>query len=138
MQRTLAICKPDCYRRKLVGAVLQRIENAGFKIVSAKIVHLTKTMAESFYAVHRDKEFFPGLIEFMTENRCLVAVIEKVNAIEDYRKLMGSTDPAKADKGTIRHEFAESIQNNIVHGSDSAENAVREITFFFSESELLG
>ncbi len=138
MERTLAILKPDCYKRKLMGAVLDKIEKAGFTLVTAKIVHLTKPMAESFYAIHRDKSFFPDLIEFMTENRCLVAVIEKKDAIEDYRKLMGSTDPSKADKGTIRNEFAESIQRNIVHGSDSPENAIREINFFFSESELLG
>ncbi|MBN2412195.1 nucleoside-diphosphate kinase [candidate division KSB1 bacterium] len=138
MERTLAILKPDCYKRKLTGAVLEKIEKAGFTLVAAKIVKMTKPMAESFYEVHRDKNFFPALVEFMTENRCLVAVIEKENAIEDYRKLMGSTDPAKADSGTIRKEYAESIQRNIVHGSDSPENAIREINFFFSGSELLG
>jgi len=137
MERTLAILKPDCYKRKLVGAVLEKIEKAGFKLVAAKIIKLTKPMAESFYAIHREKGFFPDLIEFMTENRCLVAVIEKQNAVADYRKVMGSTDPANADEGTIRKEFAESIQRNIVHGSDSPENARREINFFFSESELL-
>jgi len=137
MERTLAILKPDCLKRKLMGAVLDRIEKNGYAIIAAKIVHLTKPIAESFYAVHNGKNFFPELIKFMTENRCLVAVIEKDNAIEDYRKLMGSTDPVQADKNTIRYEFAEGIQRNIVHGSDSVENAKREINFFFSESELL-
>ncbi|HPG38284.1 MAG TPA: nucleoside-diphosphate kinase [bacterium] len=136
MERTLAILKPDCLQKKLVGAVLSRIEQAGFSIIAARILHLTPTQAEAFYSVHLGKPFYPGLIEFMTQGPCMVAVLEKDNAISDYRALMGNTDPALAAPGTIRHEYATTIRYNIVHGSDSHENAGREIAFFFSESEL--
>jgi nucleoside-diphosphate kinase len=136
MERTLAILKPDCLKKKLLGTILSRIEQSGFSIVAAKIIYLTVTQAETFYKVHYGKPFYPGLIEFMTESPCMVVVLEKDNAVSDYRALMGNTDPALAAPGTIRHEYATTIRYNIVHGSDSGENAEREINFFFSESEL--
>ncbi len=136
MARTLAILKPDCLKKKLMGTILSRIEQAGFSIIAAKIIHLTTAQAEAFYKVHYGKPFYFGLIEFMTEGPCMVAVLEKENAVADYRTLMGNTDPSQAAPGTIRHEFASTIRQNIVHGSDSLENAEREISFFFSESEL--
>lgn len=136
MERTLAILKPDCLKKKLLGTVLQRIEAAGFSIIAAKIIHLTVAQAEAFYKVHFGKPFYPGLIRFMTESPCMVVVLEKDNAVSDYRTLMGNTDPGKAEPGTIRHEYAETIQRNIVHGSDSHENAEREISYFFCKFEL--
>jgi nucleoside-diphosphate kinase len=137
MDKTLTIFKPDCLERKLFGAVVTRIEAAGFGIIAMKMMQLTKPMAESFYKMHVGKEFYAGLISFMTESPCVVAVLQKENAVEDYRLLMGATDPAKAEAGTIRHEFAENVRRNLVHGSDCTESALREIAFFFSETELL-
>ena len=137
MNLTCAIFKPDCLERKVFGSVLARIEKAGFDIIAMKMLHMSKPMAESFYKVHQTKDFFPGLISFMTEAPCVVAVLKKENAVEEYRALMGATDPQKAAAGTIRHDFAHDIQRNIVHGSDSDENAKREIAFFFAESELV-
>ncbi len=137
MQRTLAICKPDCLARSLTGQVLSRIEAGGFRIVAMKMIRLTRSQAESFYDVHREKFFFPELLDFMTEGPVVVAVLEKSEAVEAWRALMGATNPAQAAEGTIRRDLAESMSRNVVHGSDSPENARREIAFFFSKSELL-
>jgi nucleoside-diphosphate kinase len=135
IEHTLAILKPDCVRKNLTGEVIARIEKAGFKILALKKVRLTRETAGGFYAVHKGRPFYDGLVEFMSSGPIVVAVIEKDNAVADYRKLIGTTDPAKADEGTIRKVYAESVQCNAVHGSDSDENAIIECNFFFSQAE---
>lgn len=137
MERTLAILKPDCTSRKLSGKVIDRIEGAGFKIVAMRLVKLTTETAGEFYAVHRERPFYGELVKFMSSANAIPIVLEKENAVADFRKLIGATDPAEAEPGTIRKEFAESKQNNIVHGSDSVENAKIEIGFFFAGRELV-
>lgn len=137
MERTLAILKPDCTSRKLSGKVIDKIENAGFKIAAMRLVKLTDETAGEFYAVHRERPFYGELVEFMSSANAIPIVLEKDNAVADFRKLIGATNPDEAEAGTIRKEFAESIQNNIVHGSDSVENAKSEIGFFFSGRELV-
>lgn len=137
MERTLAILKPDCTSRKLSGKVIDKIENAGFKIIAMRLVKLTDETAGEFYAVHRERPFYGELVEFMTSANVIPIALEKDNAVADFRKLIGATNPAEAEAGTIRKEFAESIQNNTVHGSDSVENAKIEIGFFFSGRELV-
>lgn len=137
MDRTLAILKPDCVRRNLIGEVIARMEKANFKVVSLKMVRLTKETAGEFYAVHRERPFYDDLVNFMTSGACVPMVIEKENAFEEFRRFIGATDPKEAAAGTIRRKFAESKQENIVHGSDSPENAEAEIAFFFSERELV-
>lgn len=137
MNRTLAILKPDCVRKNLVGEVIARIQKADFKIVGIKMVRLTKGDAGEFYAVHKQRPFYNDLIEYMTSGACVPMVLEKENAFEEFRKFIGATDPNEAAPGTIRRDFAESKQENIVHGSDSPENAEREILFFFSKRELV-
>jgi nucleoside-diphosphate kinase len=137
VDRTLAILKPDCTGRNLIGPVIQRIEAAGFTILALKMTRLTKETAGAFYAVHKERPFFPELVEFMSSGVAVPIALAKDNAVADFRKLIGATDPAEADEGTIRKDFAESKQNNIVHGSDSDENARLEISFFFSEQELV-
>jgi len=136
-QQTLAILKPDCIRRNLIGKVIDRIEGAGFKILTMKMVSLSKKAAEEFYAVHKGKPFYNDLVQFMSSGRCIAMVLEKENAVEELRKLIGATDPKEAEEGTIRRDFAESKQENIIHASDSPENAEFEINFFFSEMEKL-
>jgi len=137
MSRTLAILKPDCVRRNLVGEVVARMQKANFKIVGLKMVRLTKETAGEFYAVHKERPFYGDLVQFMTSGPCIPMVLEKENAFEEFRKFIGATDPKEAAAGTIRKDFAGSKQENIVHGSDSPENAAREIGFFFSERELV-
>lgn len=137
MECTLAILKPDCTSRNLIGKVIDRIEDAGFNILAMKMVRLNKKTAGEFYAVHRERPFYSELVEFMDSGKSVPMVLEKENAVSDFRKLIGATDPAEAAPGTIRKEFAVSKQNNIVHGSDSKENAKLEISFFFSEKELV-
>ncbi len=137
VERTLAILKPDCVRKNLQGEVLSRIQKSGFKVLSFKQVRLTKQTAGSFYAVHKARPFYSDLVEYMSSGPCVPIAIEKDNAIADFRTLIGATDPAQAAPGTIRKLFAESKQENIVHGSDSPENGRIEIAFFFSESELV-
>lgn len=129
--------KPDCVRKNLVGEVIARIQKADFRIVGLKMVRLTKEAAGEFYAVHKGRPFYAGLVEFMTSGPCIPIVLEKENAFEEFRKLIGATDPKEADAGTIRREFADNKGENIVHGSDSPDNAGREIGFFFSERELV-
>jgi nucleoside-diphosphate kinase len=137
VERTLAILKPDCVRRNLMGKVLDRIEAAGFRIAGMKMVRLSRAQAGEFYAVHRERPFYNDLVEFMTSDRVVALALEKENAVADFRKLIGATDPAEAEPGTIRRDFAESKQENIVHGSDSPENGRIEVSFFFSERELV-
>lgn len=135
--KTLAILKPDCVRKNLIGKVVSQIQDAGFKIVALKMTRLTVDSAKGFYEVHKERPFFNDLIEYMTSGPCVPIALEKENAVEDFRKLIGATDPTKAAEGTIRKLYAESIQENIVHGSDSDENAAKEISHFFSRKELL-
>lgn len=136
MERTLAIIKPDGIARKVIGRVLGKIEDAGFRITALKMIRLTRPLAGAFYAVHKDKPFYSELLDFMTEGPCVVAALEKTDAVQEWRALMGATDPRRAAAGTIRKEFAENVSRNIVHGSDSPENAEREVAFFFSRCEL--
>ncbi len=135
--KTLAILKPDCVKKNLIGKVVTLIQNAGFKVSAMKMVKLTPNAAKGFYEVHKNRPFFNDLISYMTSGPCVPIALEKENAVEDFRKLIGATDPAKAAEGTIRKLYADSIQENIVHGSDSNENAVIEISHFFSRKELL-
>ncbi len=135
--RTLAILKPDCVEKNLIGQVITKITEAGFKIIAMKMTHLTETSAGGFYEVHKDKPFFNDLIAYMTSGPCVPIALEKENAVEDFRKLIGATNPENAEEGTIRKLYAESIERNIIHGSDSDENAAKEIAHFFSRKELL-
>lgn len=135
--KTLAILKPDCVRKNLIGKVVSQIQEAGFKVSGLKMVHLTQDSAKGFYEVHSERPFFNDLIAYMTSGPCVPIALEKENAVEDFRKLIGATDPTKAAEGTIRKLYAESIQENIVHGSDSDENAAKEISHFFTRKELL-
>ncbi len=137
MERTLAILKPDCVRKNLIGKVISHIEEAGFKIIAMKMVKLTPEQASAFYYVHRERPFYNDLVRFMSSGRVVALVLEKENAVEDFRKLIGATDPKEAEEGTIRRLYADNKQENIVHGSDSVENAKIEISFFFSQSELI-
>jgi len=137
VERTLAILKPDCVRKNVSGKVLAKIESAGFTILGMKMVKLTKETAGGFYAVHRERPFFGELVTFMSSGKCIPVALEKENAVADFRKLIGATDPKDAEPGTIRKEFASSKGENIVHGSDSGENGRIEIGFFFAEKELL-
>jgi len=137
-QRTFSIIKPDATRRNLTGAINAKIEAAGLRIVGQKRIHMSKAQAEAFYAVHAERPFYNDLVSFMISGPVVVQVLEGENAVADYRQVMGATNPADADDGTIRKEFAESIEANSVHGSDSDENAVIEIGHFFSEDEIVG
>ncbi|HXH40391.1 MAG TPA: nucleoside-diphosphate kinase [Thermoanaerobaculia bacterium] len=135
--RTFTIIKPDSVRKGNFGKIINRLEAEGFRILSLKKVNLSTPQAEGFYAVHRERPFFPDLVKYMTSGTVYVAALEKENAVLALRKLMGATDPAKADAGTIRKEFGQSIEQNAIHGSDSDDNARIEIGFFFAESELM-
>jgi nucleoside-diphosphate kinase len=137
LERTLAILKPDCLRKKLQGEVLRRIQKAGLKVLSLKQVRLTRDVAGAFYAVHKGRPFYEGLVEFMSSGPCVPIALEKENAVADFRGLIGATDPKEAAEGTIRKLFADNKGENIVHGSDSPENGRIEVSFFFSESELV-
>jgi len=137
LERTLAILKPDCVGARKMGRVIDRIEQAGFRIIGMKMVRLNQATAGKFYEVHRERPFYRDLVQFMSSDRCVAMVLEKENAVADFRTLIGATDPAEADPGTIRKELGTSKQNNVVHGSDSVENAKLEIGFFFSERELV-
>lgn len=137
MERTFAIIKPDAVAAGKAGAILAKIEENGFKVRGAKMLRLSKAQAEGFYAVHKERPFFNGLVTFMTEGPVIVLALERENAITKWRELMGATNPANAAEGTIRKLFAENIERNAVHGSDAPETAAIEIPFFFSGSELL-
>ncbi|KPK95614.1 nucleoside diphosphate kinase [bacterium SM23_31] len=132
MERTLGILKPDCLRRRLMGKVINRLEDEGFAFVNGMIKHLTQKEAEGFYYVHKDRSFFDDLVEFMTSGPVFIMLLERENAIAKLREVIGATDPAQAAPGTIRREWAESKQNNLIHASDSLENAKFEIKYFFS------
>ncbi len=137
VERTLAILKPDCVRKNIQGEVISRIQKAGFKVLGMKQIRLTKETAGAFYAVHKGRPFYDGLVEFMTSGPVVPIALEKANAVADYRTLIGATDPKDAAEGTIRKLFADNKGENIVHGSDSAENGRIEVAFFFAESELV-
>ena len=136
LERTFSIIKPDAVSKNLIGEIYTRFEQTGFRIVAAKMLHLTKEQAEGFYAEHKERPFFAGLVDFMTSGPIMVQVLEGDNAVLAHRELMGATNPAEATAGTLRADFAESIDRNAVHGSDAQESAAREIAYFFTEQEL--
>jgi nucleoside-diphosphate kinase len=136
MERTFAIIKPDAVAAKYTGRILQRIEQAGFTIRAMRLQHLTQKEAEGFYAVHRERAFFPSLTKFMSSGPCVVLALEAPDAIKKWRALMGATDPGKADAGTLRKDFGASIENNATHGSDAPETAAFELGYFFRGLEL--
>ncbi len=138
VQRTLSIIKPDATRRNLTGKINARFEENGLRIIAQKRLHLTEDQAGKFYAVHKERPFYQDLVNFMTSGPVVVQVLEGADAVALNRKVMGATNPANAEAGTIRKDFAESIEANSVHGSDSPENAKNEIAFFFSETEIVG
>ena len=137
-EKTFAIVKPDAVEKNHIGGILGLIEKNGLKIKALRMMHMTRPIAEGFYAVHKERPFFGELVDFMTRGPCVVMVLEGDNAIAKWREIMGATDPKKAAAGTIRAEFAENIEANSVHGSDSAENAAAEIAFFFAGIEITG
>jgi nucleoside-diphosphate kinase len=137
MERTLAIIKPDAVKQKVVGEIIKRLEASGFRILGIKIVNLTPEGAGAFYAVHKERPFYQSLIRFMSSGPIVPIALEGENAIEKLRKLMGATDPAKADPGTIRKDLAANVEQNAIHGSDSPGSAASEIPFFFSQFELI-
>jgi nucleoside-diphosphate kinase len=134
---TFGIIKPDAVKAGTTGSIVQRIIDDGFRIRALKLIHMTLKQAEGFYAVHRERPFFAGLTEFMSSGPCVVMTLEKPAAVSAWRKLMGATDPSKADEGTLRKEFGASLGENAVHGSDSDENAAIEISYFFSKIEIV-
>lgn len=138
LERTFSIIKPDATRRNLTGKVLAVLEDAGLRVVASKRIRMTQAQAEAFYGVHRERGFFAGLVTFMTSGPVVVQVLEGEDAIAANRRVMGATDPKKAESGTIRALYAEDIEANSVHGSDSAENAAAEIAFFFAGTEIVG
>ena len=135
--RTFTIIKPDSVRKGNFGKIISRIESEGFRVLGIKKVALAQRQAEAFYGVHRERPFFGSLVEYMTSGPVYVAALERDNAVAHLRQIMGATDPQKADAGTLRKDFGESIEQNAIHGSDSDENAKGEISFFFAESELI-
>jgi len=137
LERTLAILKPDCVRKNLIGEVIRRMQEAGFTVRALKMINLSKKEAEGFYAVHRERPFFGELTDFMSSGPCVPIVLEKDNAVADFRVLIGATDPAEADEGTIRKDFADNKGQNIVHGSDSVENGILESNYYFPEVEIV-
>lgn len=138
IERTFSIIKPDATKRNITGKILDRLESAGLRVVAQKRVQLTKAEAEGFYAVHNDKPFFNDLVAFMTSGPVVVQVLEGENAIAKNREVMGATNPANAEPGTIRADFAESIEANSVHGSDGPDTAAQEIAYFFAQTEIVG
>ena len=138
VQRTFSIIKPDATRRNLTGAITNRFEDNGLRIVASKRIHMTEDQAKGFYEVHKERPFYSDLVNFMTSGPVVVQVLEGENAVLKNREIMGATNPEDADAGTIRKDFAESIEANSVHGSDSDENAATEIKFFFNDNEIVG
>lgn len=136
IERTISIIKPDAVAKNVIGAIYSRFENAGLKIIAAKMIHMSKEQAEGFYAVHKERPFFGELVSFMISGPVMVQLLEGENAVAKNRDLMGATDPKKAEPGTIRADFADSIDANAVHGSDSLENAKIEAEFFFKANEI--
>lgn len=138
IERTFSIIKPDATKRNLTGKIIDRFENNGLRVVASKRLHMSREQAEGFYAVHKERPFFGELVSFMISGPVVVQVLEGENAIAKNREIMGATNPADADEGTIRKDFAESIEANSVHGSDAPETAAEEIKFFFSDDEIVG
>ena len=138
VQRTFSIIKPDATRRNLTGAINSKIEKSGLRIIAQKRIHMSVAQAKEFYSVHAERPFYNGLVSFMTSGPVIVQVLEGENAISSYREVMGATNPSEAADGTIRKEFAENIEANSVHGSDSDENAAIEIAHFFNDDEIVG
>lgn len=136
LERTLSIIKPDAVAKNVIGKIYTRFESAGLKIIAAKMKHLSVAEAEGFYIIHKERPFFNDLVKFMCSGPVIIQALEGENAVEEHRKIMGATDPKKADAGTIRADFADSIDENAVHGSDSLENAVNEIAYFFASTEV--
>jgi nucleoside-diphosphate kinase len=136
IERTLSIIKPDGVQKNLIGEVYRRFEQAGLKIIAARMLHLSTAQAEAFYAVHSERPFYRDLVNYMTTGPVIAQVLEGENAIETHRRIMGATDPKKADAGTIRKDFAASIEENVVHGSDAVETARQEISFFFAQADI--
>ena len=136
IQRTLSIIKPDATSKNIIGRIIDRFEENGLKVVAGKLIHMDQAKAAGFYAEHEGRPFFPNLVEYMTSAPVFVQVLEGENAVLKNRELMGSTNPSEADPGTIRADFAETIDANAVHGSDSSESAAREISYFFDDSEI--
>jgi len=136
-ERTLTILKPDCVRKELIGEVTKRIQEAGFTIIAMKMTRLTKATAGGFYAVHKERPFYDKLCTFMSSGPCVPMILEKENAIKDFRKFIGATNPDEAEEGTIRADFADSMGENIVHGSDSVVNGKKEANFFFSDQQVV-
>ena len=137
LEQTLSIIKPDGVRRSLVGKIISRFEENNLRIVASKMIHMTISDAEGFYSVHRERPFFSELTQFMSSGPVVVSILEGENAVSHHREIMGATNPAEADVGTIRHDFAESLGKNTVHGSDSLENAAVEVAYFFSQTEIV-
>ena len=135
--QTFAIIKPDAVRNGYSGKIIDRMINSDFKILGLKLIRMTKSQAEGFYEIHKDKPFFSELTEFMSSGKCVVIALKKEDAVNEWRELIGATDPAEADEGTIRKDYASSLGENAVHGADSNENAAREIGFFFSDTEII-
>lgn len=138
LERTFSIIKPDATRRNITGKVVNKLEEGGLRVVASKRIHMTRAQAEGFYAVHKERPFFGELVDFMISGPVVVQVLEGENAVARNREIMGATNPAEADAGTIRAEFAESIGENTVHGSDGPDTAKEEIAFFFSDDEIVG
>jgi nucleoside-diphosphate kinase len=136
-ERTLTILKPDCVRKELIGEVTKRIQEAGFTIIAMKMTRLTKATAGGFYAVHKERPFYDELCTFMSSGACVPMILEKENAIADFREFIGATNPDEAEEGTIRADFADSMGENIVHGSDSVANGKKEANFFFSDQQVV-
>ena len=136
-ERTLTIIKPECVAKKHIGDIIQRIERGEFKILGMKMTRLQPAEAKTFYIIHKDRPFYGELVEYMTSGKVVAMILEKDNCVEAFRKFIGATNPADAEPGTIRRDFGTDIQNNCVHASDSPENALKEIAFFFSETEYL-
>ena len=136
IERTLSIIKPDGVQKNLIGEVYRRFEQAGLKVIAARMLHLSTAQAEAFYAVHSQRPFYRDLVNYMTTGPVIAQVLEGENAIETHRRIMGATDPKKADAGTIRKDFAASIEENVVHGSDAAETARQEISFCFAQADI--
>ncbi|MFV9931373.1 MAG: nucleoside-diphosphate kinase [Francisella endosymbiont of Hyalomma asiaticum] len=137
-QRTLSIIKPDAVEKSVIGEIYSRFEKAGLKIIAAKMKHLSKAEAEGFYAIHKDRPFFSALVEFMVSGPVMIQVLEGENAIAKNRELMGATNPKEAKAGTIRADFADSIDANAIHGSDAEDTAAQEIRYFFSDTDIFG
>ena len=136
IERTLSIIKPDAVAKNVIGQIYARFEGAGLKVIAARMLHLSTAQAEAFYAVHRERPFYRDLVNYMTTGPVIAQVLEGENAIETHRRIMGATEPKKADAGTIRKDFAASIEENVVHGSDAAETARQEISFFFAQADI--